>query len=154
MIKELAIFEEALDQVQATEQSLLDSLTFAPTASDPTPTKRVAQSFILEVGGRIAGMALYFYNYSTWRSVPGVYLEDLFVRPDYRRKGYANLLLQKLAQEAVDLTNGKGRLEFSCLRNNYGALAFYEHVGGIQMTDWVGIRFEGERLLKLASHSA
>lgn len=150
MIKELANFEEASHRVLATEATLLSTLTFAPSSSDPSPPVRYARTFILSVGEKVAGMALYFNNYSTWLATPGIYLEDLYVRQDFRRKGYAGLLLERLAQEASEISGGIGRLEWSCLKWNKNALDFYEKIGGERMEEWIGIRVEGERLRKLA----
>lgn len=177
MIKELAGFEKALDRVQATETSLLNTLTFAASPSNPHPKTGYASTFLLilpstdpapsvasttngigastpEPASRkdsIAGMALYFTNYSTWLACPGIYLEDLYVRPAYRRRGYATLLFKALAEEVSRISDGKGRLEWSCLRWNEGALKFYEWLGGKRMEDWVTIRVEGEGLNRLKS---
>jgi GNAT superfamily N-acetyltransferase len=106
MIKELASFEKEEDSVEATEQSLLNTLSFAPSDSDDTSscqTPGYAKTFILTAHpeNEVAGMALYFHNYSTWRARPGIYLEDLFVRTKFRRRGYATLLLKELAKETV-----------------------------------------------------
>ena len=101
MIKELAVFEESLDKVEATEQSLLNTLCFDTNSSGPF-THGYAKTFILVAPeGEVAGMALWFHNYSTWTSRPGIYLEDLFVRDKYRRRGYASLLLRELGREVV-----------------------------------------------------
>jgi GNAT superfamily N-acetyltransferase len=96
-------------------------------------------------------MALYFYNYSTWRGAPGIYLEDLFVKPDYRHRGYGKALIRALAKEVVDM-NG-GRLEWACLKWNEPSLKFYESLGAKQMNEWVGLRVDGDELLKLANSS-
>ena len=104
MIKELAVFEESLDKVEATEQSLLNTLCFDTNSSGPF-THGYAKTFILVAPeGEVAGMALWFHNYSTWTSRPGIYLEDLFVRDKYRRRGYASLLLRELGREVFGLT--------------------------------------------------
>ena len=101
MIKELAVFEESLDKVEATEQSLLNTLCFDTNSSGPF-THGYAKTFILVAPeGEVAGMALWFHNYSTWTSRPGIYLEDLFVRDKYRMRGYASLLLRELGREVV-----------------------------------------------------
>lgn len=93
------------------------------------------------------GMALHFNNYSTWRSAPGIYLEDLFVRPEFRGQGYGRALVTALAAEVVAI-NG-ARLEWSCLKWNESSLKFYASLGAKQMSDWVGLRVEGEALEKL-----
>ncbi|KAK0934399.1 Peroxygenase 1 [Friedmanniomyces endolithicus] len=169
MIKELAAHEHALDSVEATELSLLHTLTFAPsstTSPQPPPTNPgYAKTLILrlpsnpsstsphhhpttDVPGAIAGMALYFPNYSTWRSRPGLYLEDLYVRPAYRGRGYGHLLIRSLAQEVLRM--GGGRLEWSCLRWNEGSLRFYDGLGARRMEGWVGLRLEGVELGEVA----
>jgi GNAT superfamily N-acetyltransferase len=93
-------------------------------------------------------MALFFTNYSTWRGAPGVYLEDLYVRPEFRRKGYARALLAALAGETLRL--GGKRLEWSCLKWNENALRFYRGLGALEMEEWVGLRVDGEHLERLA----
>ena len=116
----------------------------------PTQSTGYAKTFLLEApeNGEIAGMALYFHNYSTWRARPGIYLEDLYVRPAYRRRGYATLLLRELAREVRRIEGG--RLEWSCLKWNENALRFYEEVGAERMEEWVGLRVEGDALERLA----
>lgn len=120
MIKELATYEKALSSVHATDALLSETLTFAPSPADSKPEfaahasskpKTFASTFILIAPeGGVAGMALFYNTYSTWLAKPGVYLEDLFVRPAFRRRGYATLLLKELANE-VKRING-GRLEW------------------------------------------
>lgn len=110
MIRELAEYEECTGDVQATEESLAHTLTFAqPSVQHTNPG--YAKTLILHLPSQpsnpsdkpeaVAGMALYFNNYSTWRSKPGIYLEDLFVRPQYRKRGYGKLLIRALAQEVL-----------------------------------------------------
>jgi len=96
-------------------------------------------------------MALFFPSYSTWRAAPGVYLEDLYVRPAHRRRGHATALLRALAREALAGGGGDARLEWACLRWNAGALRAYEAAGAERMEEWVGLRVEGERLRRLAA---
>jgi GNAT superfamily N-acetyltransferase len=95
------------------------------------------------------GIALYFYNYSTWRAKPGIYLEDLYISPEHRGKGYGTALLSKLAREVVDM--GGGRLDWSVLRWNEKAIRVYEgeKVGARMLGEWVGMRVEGAALGKL-----
>jgi GNAT superfamily N-acetyltransferase len=93
-------------------------------------------------------MALYFNNYSTWRAAPGIYLEDLYVRKQYRGRGYGTLLIKALAKETVQI--GGKRLEWSCLKWNESSLNFYKGLGATQMVDWVGLRVDGEALERLA----
>ena len=160
MIKELAAYEEASDSVEATEESLRRTLTFAPSAGHSNPG--FAKTLILRLPVKpthpndepeaVAGMAMYFNNYSTWRSKPGVYLEDLFVRPQYRKRGYGKMLIQALAQEVLMIDGA--RLEWSCLRWNEPSLDFYRSLGAKQMTDWVALRVDGDELVNLATGKA
>lgn len=93
-------------------------------------------------------MGLYFYNYSTWTGVPGIYLEDLFVKPKFRKRGYGKTLIKALANEVLKV---KGqRLEWSCLDWNTPSLEFYKSLGAKQKAEWVGLRVDGEDLTKLA----
>lgn len=96
-------------------------------------------------------MACYFFNFSTWTGVPGIYLEDLFVKPAYRKKGYGKALLKELACETLKV--GGKRLEWSCLTWNEPSLQFYqsEVVGAKTKDGWVGLRVDGEGLEKLAN---
>lgn len=94
-------------------------------------------------------MALFFHTYSTWQAKPGIYLEDLFIRLKWRRKGYASLLLKELARETLRI--GGGRLQWSCLDWNENALKFYEgDVGAHRLSEWIGLRVDGENLKKLS----
>lgn len=95
------------------------------------------------------GMALYFYNYSTWRAKAGVYLEDLYVRETERKKGYGKRLLVELAKEVVAM-NG-GRLDWSVLKWNEPSIKFYESIGAKPQDEWVGMRVEREALTTLAN---
>ncbi|KAI1463784.1 N-acetyltransferase [Daldinia caldariorum] len=157
-IRELADYEHELNSVEATEATLLSTIAFTPdnvestsTApnTEPTSPSKPARCLLLfNEEDKPAGMALYFYNYSTWRSKPGIYLEDLFVRPTDRKKGYGKRLLVELAKEVV-ATNG-GRLEWSVLKWNEPSIQFYESIGAKKMDDWVGMRVDREGLTKLA----
>ena len=93
-------------------------------------------------------MALYFHNYSTWRAAPGIYLEDLFIRPEYRGRGYGTALLRRLARETVAV--GGKRLEWSVLKWNEPSIRFYEGWGAKMMSEWVGMRVDGEGLERMA----
>ncbi|OAA65166.1 gcn5-related n-acetyltransferase [Niveomyces insectorum RCEF 264] len=166
LIRELAEYEHELDNVEATEETLLRTIAFAPSpphatagavaATEPTETTspdRPARCLLLFTPeGVPAGMALYFYNYSTWRARPGIYLEDLFVRASQRKHGYGRKLLVALAQEVVAM--GGGRLEWSVLKWNEPSIKFYESLGAQAMSGWVGMRVDGEALVKLAQSEA
>ncbi|KAI2468506.1 N-acetyltransferase [Annulohypoxylon bovei var. microspora] len=158
LIRELADYEHELDAVEATETTLLSTIAFAPDNVESTSTapntestspSRPARCLLLfNEEGSPAGMALYFYNYSTWRAKAGIYLEDLYVRSTERKKGYGKKLLVELAKEVV-ATNG-GRLEWSVLKWNEPSIKFYESIGAKMMNEWVGMRVDREGLTKLA----
>ncbi|RAH78985.1 putative GNAT family acetyltransferase [Aspergillus japonicus CBS 114.51] len=150
-IRELADYEKALHEVEATEESLLATLSFP----DSTP-KRGSVYTALVIPPATAeqpnplpvGMALFFYNYSTWRSAPGIYLEDLYVQPSARGNGYGFKLLKYLAAKVLEV-NGR-RLEWSVLKWNEPSIKFYEQVGANAMDEWTKMMMEGPALNKLA----
>ncbi|KAI1200632.1 acetyltransferase [Nemania serpens] len=159
MIRELADYEHELDAVEATEASLDATIAFAPdniesTSTAPntepiTPTRPARCLLLFNEKDEAAGMALYFYNYSTWRAKAGIYLEDLVVRASERKKGYGKRLLVELAKEVVAVDGG--RLDWSVLKWNEPSIKFYESVGANAMNEWVGMRVDGEGLTTLAS---
>lgn len=111
-------------------------------------TRPVAEAVVAEADGKAVGFALYFYNFSTFLMKPGIYLEDLFVSPDYRRQGIATALLRYLANHAVE--QGCGRLEWSVLDWNQSAITFYRRIGAVLMDEWTGCRVAGKALTNLA----
>ncbi|NJM99016.1 MAG: GNAT family N-acetyltransferase [Phormidesmis sp. RL_2_1] len=111
-------------------------------------TPAYAEAIVAEVDGQAVGFALYFYNFSTFLMKPGIYLEDLFVLPDYRRRGIATGLLKHLANHA--LNKNCGRLEWSVLDWNETAITFYQRIGAILMDEWTGCRVTGNALITLA----
>lgn len=139
MIHALAEFEHATDQCTVIETQIATALFGDP----PLVCGHVA-----EVGGEIAAMALWFLNFSTWDGVAGVYLEDLFVRPGFRRRGLARALLTALAGEC--LHNGYTRLSWAVLNWNADAVALYEAIGGEPQREWTTYRLSGPRLAGLA----
>ncbi|KAI0508863.1 acetyltransferase [Xylaria bambusicola] len=159
MIRELADYEHELDAVEATEASLdatiafapdgVESSTAAPNTEPITPTRPSRCLILFNEKDEPSGMALYFYNYSTWRAKAGIYLEDLFVRSTERKKGYGKRLLVELAKEVVAM--GGGRLDWSVLKWNEPSIKFYESIGATAMNEWVGMRVDREGLTKLAS---
>lgn len=153
LIHELAAYEKASSSVLATESSLRSTLTF-PTSSSSSPTAGFAKTLLIfpPSSTHCAGMALYFHNYSTWRAAPGIYLEDLFVRPEFRGRGYGTRLLAELARE-TEKCGGK-RLEWSVLKWNEPSLRFYEGLGARRMEEWVGMRVEGEEELRTLARRA
>ena len=164
LIRELADYEHELSSVEATEEKLLATIAFAPSpdqsssttdpssasATEPISSSKPARCLILfnATTGDPAGIALYFYNYSTWRARPGIYLEDLYVQEKQRKQGYGKRLLVELAKEVLALQGG--RLEWSVLKWNEPSIRFYESIGARMMSEWVGMRVDGEGLTKLA----
>ena len=137
-IKELADYEHMLDQVVADEATLADQLF---------QKKNAEVLFALE-NGREVGFALFFHNFSTFLGRSGLYLEDLYVRPDCRGKGYGKAILQKLASIAVE--RGCGRLEWWCLDWNKPSIDFYLSLGAEPMSGWTVYRLTGDTLKNLA----
>jgi GNAT superfamily N-acetyltransferase len=148
LIQELAIYEKEPDAVKATEASLLKTLRFYPTTHPES--QNLASTLILLEDDKPAGMALYFTNYSTWRAKGGIYLEDLFVRPEFRKKGYGARLLEELARLVTEMEGG--RLEWSVLDWNEPSIKFYESekVGAKRMAGWSTMRVDEESLVALA----
>ncbi len=137
-IKELANYEKMLDEVVA------DEATLEMWIFDKQKTEVI---FALEDGKEI-GFALFFHNFSTLLGRAGIYLEDLYVRPECRGKGYGKAILKKLAQIAVE--RGCGRLEWWCLDWNKPSIDFYVSLGAEPMSDWTVYRITGDTLTKLA----
>jgi GNAT superfamily N-acetyltransferase len=140
MIRELAEFERAIDECTVTETQIHTAL-FAG--------KPIAYAHIAEVDGQVAAMALWFLNFSTWDGVAGIYLEDLYVRPAFRRRGLARTLLSALARECVE--HNYTRLSWAVLNWNVNAIALYDEVGGKPQTEWTTYRVSGPELDTLAS---
>ncbi|CAN5451081.1 GNAT family N-acetyltransferase [soil metagenome] len=142
MIQELAEFERAADECTVTEAQMHDALF----GDDPT-----VFGHVVEVDGQAAATALWFLNFSTWDGVAGIYLEDLYVRPAFRRRGLAQAVLSTLARECVD--NGYSRLSWAVLNWNVNAIALYDAVGGKPQTEWTTYRVSGPELSTLAGES-
>ena len=138
-IRELAAYERLAHEVDATEADIAKAL-FAPQP-------RVFAD-IAEWDGEPAGFALWFYNFSTFRGRHGIYLEDLFVRPDFRSRSIGKALLRHLARRCV--TEGLPRLEWWVLDWNEPALRFYRSIGAVPMAEWTVQRVTGDHLRKLA----
>jgi GNAT superfamily N-acetyltransferase len=139
MIHALAEFERAADQCTVTETQISTALF----GNSPT-----AHGHVAEVDGEIAAMALWFVNFSTWDGVAGIYLEDLFVRRAFRRRGLARALLVALAGECLD--NGYTRLSWAVLNWNSDAIALYDGTGAVPQSEWTTYRLSGPRLAELA----
>ena len=137
-IKDLAEYEKMADQVVATSAMLEEGIF---------EKKRAEVLFVME-DGREVGFALFFHNFSTFLGRAGLYLEDLFVLPEYRGKGYGKATLKKLAQIAVE--RGCGRFEWWCLDWNKPSIDFYLSLGAVPMSEWTTYRVTGDALAKLA----
>jgi len=139
LIRELATYERAPKEVTATEEKLADVLF------GPRPAAEVLLAF---EGATPVGFAVFFRNFSTWLGQPGLYLEDLFVRPEARGKGYGRALLVHLAKIARD--HGCGRMEWAVLDWNEPAIAFYEKLGAKALDEWRTFRLTRDGIAKLA----
>lgn len=140
LIRDLAEYEKELDRVEATEESL------AATMFSDNP--RVFCE-LAEDEGETVGLAIWFFNYSTWQSKYGIYLEDLFVKPHARGRGHGLALLKHLAALCVE--NGGGRFAWSVLDWNQPAIDFYTQLGAVPLSEWVGYRVSGPALDALAA---
>jgi len=140
-IKDLAAYEELLHEVVATEEILKESLFI----------KKQAEVIIGEENGVPVGFALFFHNFSTFLGKANLYLEDLFVKPSSRGKGYGKKLLSYLGKIAVE--RDCERLDWWCLDWNTSSIKFYKSLGAIAMDDWTVYRMQGEALKKLAKMS-
>lgn len=139
-IRDLADYEKLLHEVAATQDDIVRDL-FGPAPR--------AFCDIAEADGAPVGFALWFYNYSTFRGRHGIYLEDLFVKPDARGLGAGKALLRRLAQRCA--AEGLPRLEWSVLNWNAPSIAFYDSLGAGAQTEWTVRRLDGEALARLAS---
>ena len=138
LIHDLAVFEKAPNEVEATEKELLETIF----TSDPK-----VFCDLVEVDGEIAGMAIWFLNYSTWQGKHGIYLEDLFIKPEYRGRGYGKALLKHLAKICDD--KGYGRFQWWVLDWNSPAIEFYRSLGAVAMDEWTVYRVSGVPLKEL-----
>jgi GNAT superfamily N-acetyltransferase len=140
LVRELAEYERSPERVTGTE-SLLETALFGKPA--------VVEAMIAELGGEAVGFALFYTTFSTWQCLPGIWLEDLFVRPERRRGGVGRTLLGHLA--AIAQERGYGRLEWSALDWNTPAVDFYLELGAEQLTEWEHFRLEGDSLAAVAA---
>ncbi|MCR9185304.1 MAG: GNAT family N-acetyltransferase [Halieaceae bacterium] len=139
-IRDLALYERALDEVQATVPQL-EALLFGENPR--------VYGVICEEDGEALGFALYFFNFSSWLGRLGLYLEDLYVNPAQRGKGAGKALLRHLAKVAV--AEGCGRFEWNVLDWNEPAIRFYESFGARPQSEWTGYRLTGEALQAFAA---
>lgn len=137
-IRELAQYEKLSDEVIATEDTLREWIF---------DKKKAEVLFVLHEEKEV-GFALFFHNFSTFAGRAGIYLEDLYVMPEHRGKGYGKGLLVELARIAVE--RGCGRLEWVCLNWNKPSIDFYLSLGAVQMKDWMIYRLTGDTLLNVA----
>ena len=140
LIQDLATYEKAPDQVEASKDDLLNTIF----AKEP----RVFCDLV-EVDGQIAGMAIWFLNYSTWQAKHGIYLEDLYIKPEFRARGYGKALLKHLAQ--ICDREGYGRLQWWVLDWNSPAIEFYRSFGAEAMDEWTVYRTSGQALKDLGN---
>lgn len=137
-IRELADYEHMLNEVVATEELLREWIF----------EKEKAEVLFPMVEGKEVGFALFFHNFSTFLGRAGIYLEDLYVMPEYRGRGYGTAILKQLARIAVE--RGCGRLEWWCLDWNQPSIDFYLSKGAEPMSDWTVYRIAGEQLTEMA----
>lgn len=138
-IRELAIYERAEHEVVTDAEGIRESI-FGPEST--------VSALICLLDDKPAGFAVYFYNYSTWLGKRGLFLEDLYVSPEFRGLGAGKALLHHLAREAVD--KGCGRFEWNVLDWNTPAIEFYESIGALPQSEWTGYRLTGDALTRFA----
>jgi len=139
-IRDLAIYEKLEHELTATVEQLEESLFGA---------RPYAEVLFIEVEKKRIGFAIFFHNFSTFLGAPGIYLEDLYVRPEWRGRGYGQMLMKYLARLAID--RKCGRLEWWVLDWNQPAIRFYQSLGAVPMLNWTVQRVSGNALQLLAS---
>lgn len=139
MIYELAVYEKAPEEVVTTPDEIRKTLFGADSKTE---------ALIAEDAGRVVGYAVFFTSYSTWLGRNGIYMEDLYVSPEYRNKGAGKALLKNIAQCAVE--RDCGRLEWSVLDWNQSAIDFYLSIGALPQSEWVRYRLDGDALRAFA----
>jgi GNAT superfamily N-acetyltransferase len=139
LVHELAEYERSAELCTLTEDQL-HAAVFGP--------EPVVRCHVAEVAGEVVGCAIWFLNFSTWRGVAGIYLEDLFVRPSHRGSGLGRALLAALA--AVCAERGYARLEWQVLDWNEPSIGFYRSLGAVPMDEWTTFRLDGEALTTFA----
>jgi len=139
LVRELAEYERLADQAVATVEDLHIAF-FGPSPK--------AHALMIEVDGAAVGTAVYFYNFSTFAGRPGIYIEDVYVRPAFRRRGLGRAVFLHLARQAV--AEGCARMEWSVLNWNEPAIRFYESLGAIKLDAWTTERLSGSALTDFA----
>ena len=139
LVRELAVYEKLEAEARATPDSFRKHL-FGP--------HRAAEAILAEVNGKAVGFALFFRTFSTFRGQPGIYLEDIFVKPEWRKLGVGKALLATVTRRVAE--SDGGRLEWSVLNWNEQAIGFYKSIGARPMSEWTVFRIDDEPLAKLA----
>jgi GNAT superfamily N-acetyltransferase len=139
LIYELALYEKAPEEAKATREQIIESFF--------SESPKVFCE-IVEVEGEVAGLAIWFLNYSTWQGKHGIYLEDLFIRPQFRGKGFGKALLKHLAAICED--RGYGRFQWWVLDWNEPSIEFYKALGAVAMDEWTVYRVSEDALTRLA----
>lgn len=139
LIKEIAVYEKMLDEVVATEESIKDSIF----------KRKEAEALIAEFNGEPIGYVLYFFNYSTFIGKAGFYLEDIYIKPEYRGRGIGKEIFRIIANIAYE--KGCERMEWSCLNWNAPSIEFYKSLGAFPMSEWTVYRLTREKIKELAS---
>lgn len=139
LIRELAVYEKLEDKVIATQEMLEESLF----------RRKVAEVLLAEINGIPAGYAMYFYNFSSFIGKPGLYLEDIYIRPEYRGKGYGKKILSYLADLAIK--NDCWGMEWTCLDWNEPSIRFYESIGATHHQGWRIYRLKDKALADMAN---
>jgi GNAT superfamily N-acetyltransferase len=142
LIRELARFEKLEHEVEATAELLTDSL-FGP--------KPVAGALMARVGSELAGYALYFFTFSSFIGRPGIWLEDLYVRPAFRRQGLGRAMIEAVAR--IGAVRNCGRFEWTALSWNKNALDFYQKLGAQMMDEWILVRLNSDGLRRIADRN-
>ncbi|WP_195971284.1 GNAT family N-acetyltransferase [Clostridium thermobutyricum] len=138
LIKEIAIYEKMLDQVVATEESLKESIF----------NKKEAEVLLVELNKEVIGYVLYFFNYSTFIGRGGFYLEDIYIKEQYRKNGYGKAIFKVLGKIAYE--NGCERMEWACLNWNKPSIEFYKSLGAVGMDEWTVYRLTRDKIKALA----
>jgi GNAT superfamily N-acetyltransferase len=138
LIRELATYEKILDDLKATEEILHNSIF----------VRKVAEVLMAEYNGEPAGYAMFFYNFSSFIGLPGLYLEDIYIRPEYRGKGFGKITLAHLARLAIE--NNCWGMEWTVLDWNKPSIDFYEGMGAFNRDGWLIYRLKDEALTRLA----
>lgn len=138
-IRDLAEYEKMSNEVVAEPESIQKWMF----------VRKTVEAQLVFVGGKAVGFAMYFYNFSTWLGKAGIYIEDVYVRPEFRKQGIGRQFFQRIARKA--LSENCGRVEWWCLKWNKPSLDFYQSIGAIQMEEWMPLRLTGTALTKLAA---